>query len=44
MKNILYFIKRIHSFAGKILYFNLLGMVLISLFEGDWNFFINSFD
>ena len=34
MKNILYFTKRIHSFAGKILYFNLIGMVLISLFEG----------
>ena len=34
MRNILYFIKRIHSFAGKILYFNLIGMVLISLFEG----------
>ena len=34
MKNILYFIKRIHSFAGKILYINLIGMVLISLFEG----------
>ena len=34
MKNILYFTKRIHSFAGRILYFNLIGMVLISLFEG----------
>ena len=34
MGNILYFIKRLHSFAGKALYFNLIGMVLISLFEG----------
>ena len=34
MKNIFYFIKRIHSFAGRILYFNLIGMMLISLFEG----------
>lgn len=34
MGNILYFTKRIHSFAGKTLYLNLIGMVLISLFEG----------
>lgn len=34
MRNIIYFTKRIHDFAGKILYFNLVGMVLISLFEG----------
>ncbi|WP_338449852.1 ABC transporter ATP-binding protein [Niallia oryzisoli] len=34
MRSILYFIKRIHTFAGKTLYFNLFGMVLISLFEG----------
>ena len=34
MRNILYFTKRIHSFAGRILYLNLVGMVLISLFEG----------
>src|SRR4051794_38057878 len=34
MNNILYFTKRIHSFAGRTLYFNLIGMVLISLFEG----------
>lgn len=33
MRNILYFTKKIHSFAGRILYFNLIGMVLISLFE-----------
>jgi ABC-type multidrug transport system fused ATPase/permease subunit len=34
MKHILYFTKRIHSFSGRILYINLIGMVLISLFEG----------
>jgi ABC-type multidrug transport system fused ATPase/permease subunit len=34
MKYILYFIKRIHFFSGRILYINLIGMVLISLFEG----------
>jgi ABC-type multidrug transport system fused ATPase/permease subunit len=34
MKNVLYFTKCIYSFSGKILYINLLGMVLISLFEG----------
>lgn len=34
MRNILYFTKRIHSFAGRTLYFNLIGMMLISLFEG----------
>ena len=34
MSNILYFIKRIHNFSGKMLYVNLIGMVLISLFEG----------
>ena len=34
MRNILYFIKKIHTFAGRILYVNLIGMVLISLFEG----------
>ncbi len=34
MKQIFYFTKQIHSFAGKILYLNLIGMVLISLFEG----------
>jgi ABC-type multidrug transport system fused ATPase/permease subunit len=33
MKHVLYFAKRIHSFAGKILYINLIGMILISLFE-----------
>lgn len=34
MRNILYFTKRIHAYSGKILYVNLIGMVLISLFEG----------
>lgn len=34
MKYILYFMKQLHSFAGRILYINLLGMVLISLLEG----------
>ncbi|PFP29485.1 multidrug ABC transporter [Bacillus sp. AFS073361] len=33
MKHILYFTKQIHSFTGKNLYINLIGMVLISLFE-----------
>ncbi|MDQ0198795.1 ABC transporter ATP-binding protein [Neobacillus ginsengisoli] len=34
MKHVLYFTKRIHSFSGRILYLNLIGMVLVSLFEG----------
>lgn len=34
MKHILYFTKQILSFSGSILYINLIGMVLISLFEG----------
>jgi ABC-type multidrug transport system fused ATPase/permease subunit len=34
MKHLLYFTKRIYSFSGKILYLNLIGMVLISLLEG----------
>ncbi|MEH7416928.1 ABC transporter ATP-binding protein [Neobacillus drentensis] len=34
MKQILYFTKQIQTFTGRILYFNLIGMVLISLFEG----------
>lgn len=33
MKHVLYFTKRIHSFAGKILYLNLFAMIFISLFE-----------
>ncbi|WP_459500048.1 ABC transporter ATP-binding protein [Bacillus sp. C1] len=34
MKHIIYFMEQLHSFAGRILYINLLGMVLISLLEG----------
>ncbi|MEH6888372.1 ABC transporter ATP-binding protein [Bacillus sp. JJ864] len=34
MKHILYFMKQLHSFAGRILYVNLIGMVLVSLLEG----------
>ncbi|MFB5197803.1 ABC transporter ATP-binding protein [Neobacillus sp. KR4-4] len=34
MNHVLYFAKQIHSFSGRILYINLAGMVLISLFEG----------
>ncbi|CAN7713740.1 ABC transporter ATP-binding protein [Paenibacillus sp. LjRoot153] len=33
MRHVLYFAKGIHTFSGKILYFNLIGMVLISLLE-----------
>ncbi|MBT2657075.1 ABC transporter ATP-binding protein [Bacillus sp. ISL-18] len=34
MEQLLYFTRRLQSLAGPILYFNLIGMVLISLFEG----------
>ncbi|MDF2859198.1 MAG: transporter [Neobacillus sp.] len=34
MKEIFYFVKKLHSFSGKILYFNLFGMILMSLLEG----------
>jgi ABC-type multidrug transport system fused ATPase/permease subunit len=34
MRYILFYAKNIYSFAGRILYLNLLGMILISLFEG----------
>jgi ABC-type multidrug transport system fused ATPase/permease subunit len=34
MKQILYFIKRLFSFSGKILYVNIIGMSLISVLEG----------
>ena len=34
MKHLLYFTKRIHHFSGKILYLNLIAMILISLIEG----------
>ncbi|MEH7180539.1 ABC transporter ATP-binding protein [Neobacillus vireti] len=34
MKEILYFVKKLHNYSGKILYFNLLGMMLMSVLEG----------
>lgn len=34
MKDITYFLKQIHNYSGKILYFNLIGMILMSLLEG----------
>ncbi len=34
MSNVFYFLKQIHSYAGKILYFNLIAMMLIGLLEG----------
>lgn len=34
MEHILYFTRRLYSFAGRILYINLLGMVLVSMLEG----------
>lgn len=34
MEPILYFTKKMHSFAGKILYMNLFGMMLLSLLDG----------
>ncbi|WP_041086515.1 ABC transporter ATP-binding protein [Jeotgalibacillus soli] len=34
MKDIFYFLKQIHSFAGKILYVNLLAMTFMGLLEG----------
>ncbi|MGE6398495.1 ABC transporter ATP-binding protein [Bacillus cereus] len=34
MENLLYFAKKLHSFSGKTLYINLLGMSLVSLLEG----------
>ncbi len=34
MSNIIYFLKQIHLFSGKILYFNLIAMMLIGLLEG----------
>jgi ABC-type multidrug transport system fused ATPase/permease subunit len=33
MKQVLYFTRKIHSFSGRILYLNLLGMILISLLD-----------
>lgn len=34
MRQILFFVDALYKFSGKILYLNLLGMILISLFEG----------
>jgi ABC-type multidrug transport system fused ATPase/permease subunit len=34
MNHLLYFTKRLYSFSGKVLIFNLVGMVLISMLEG----------
>lgn len=34
MKPMWHFVKSIHSFGGRILYFNLIGSILMSLFEG----------
>lgn len=34
MKEVFHFIKQLHSFSGKVLYTNLLGMVIISLLDG----------
>ncbi|MED4063765.1 ABC transporter ATP-binding protein [Priestia megaterium] len=34
MKHIFYFIKKLNTFVGKMLYLNLIGMVLVSLLEG----------
>jgi ABC-type multidrug transport system fused ATPase/permease subunit len=34
MEQIFYFVKKLHAYSGKILYLNLLGMILMSLLEG----------
>ncbi|MEC0228012.1 ABC transporter ATP-binding protein [Paenibacillus alba] len=34
MEHLLYFTKQLHTYAGKIIYFNLIGMTLISLLDG----------
>ncbi len=34
MQEILYFVKKLHNYAGKILYINLVGMLIMSLLEG----------
>lgn len=34
MNHILYFVKQLHLYTGKILYFNLIGMALVSILEG----------
>ncbi|EGI2115028.1 ABC transporter ATP-binding protein [Listeria monocytogenes] len=34
MEPLLYYIKRLHQFGGKVLYFNVFGIAVVSLFEG----------
>ncbi|MCL6571519.1 MAG: ABC transporter ATP-binding protein/permease [Bacillus sp. (in: Bacteria)] len=34
MKEVFYFVKKLHSYSGKVLYLNLLGMIMMSLLEG----------
>lgn len=34
MESILYFVKKMHAYSGKVLYMNFLGMMMISLLEG----------
>ncbi|WP_079505349.1 ABC transporter ATP-binding protein [Mesobacillus jeotgali] len=34
MESILYFVKKLHTYSGKILYINLAGMIAVSLLEG----------
>ncbi|NGY80491.1 ABC transporter ATP-binding protein (plasmid) [Bacillus megaterium] len=34
MEPLLYYVKRLHQFSGKVLYFNVFGMVIVSLLEG----------
>ncbi|KNH20177.1 multidrug ABC transporter [Priestia megaterium] len=34
MEPLLYYINRLHQFTGKVLYFNVFGMVIVSLLEG----------
>ncbi|MBO0962189.1 ABC transporter ATP-binding protein [Neobacillus sp. MM2021_6] len=34
MKEVFYFVKKLHSYSGKVLYVNLLGMIVMSLLEG----------
>jgi ABC-type multidrug transport system fused ATPase/permease subunit len=40
MRQILYFTRKLHKFSGKLLYINLIGMVMISLLEGVGIFLI----
>ncbi|WML51580.1 ABC transporter ATP-binding protein [Neobacillus sp. PS3-12] len=34
MEQVFYYIKRLHTYSGKILYFNLIGMAIVSFIEG----------